>query len=350
MRESLLSILACPNCSSRFELEVRSASQDHILEGELNCDNCGERFDIIRGIPRLLLTERVEKNQKQVGESFGEKWDKLSYYGHEGNSRDFARNWFFERYYWKSDAELGHFLQSRELILDAGTGLGYIPAWFSQLTRGEIVGIDLSESVEHAFERTRHLENVHIIQGDILNMPFKGQIFDFILSDGVLHHTPDTHQAFEALAQRLKKEGRIAIYVYRKKGPVREFCDDLIRQQMTRLSAEECWKLSQAFTRFGQSLARLNVKIEVPEDLPVLDIPKGRYDLQRFIYWHFFKCFWKEDFSFDENNLVNFDWYHPQYAHRHDPQEMREWFEEAGLEVEFFQTIKSGVSVIGLRI
>jgi len=40
------------------------------------------------------------------------------------------------------------------------------------------------------------IPNAFIIQGDILAMPFREKSFDFIFSEGVLHHTPNPHEAF----------------------------------------------------------------------------------------------------------------------------------------------------------
>jgi hypothetical protein len=37
----------------------------------------------------------------------------------------------------------------------------------------EIVGVDLSNSVEAAYQNTRHLPNAHVVQADIMQLPFK---------------------------------------------------------------------------------------------------------------------------------------------------------------------------------
>ena len=71
----------------------------------------------------------------------------------------------------------------------------------------------------------------------------------------------------------------------------------------------------------------------MPEDVPLLGISAGRHDVQRLIYWHFAKLFWNPELSFEENNHVNFDWYHPRYAHRQTEDEVRRWCDDAGLEI-----------------
>lgn len=82
-------------------------------------------------------------------------------------------------------------------------------------------------------------------------------------------------------------------------------------------------------------------------DVPVLGFKKGKYNLQRFIYYNIFKCFHNEALTFDENNLVNFDWYHPYDAHRHTEEDVRQWYVEAGLkEIKIFNP-ESGISARG---
>ena len=60
--------------------------------------------------------------------------------------------------------------------------------------------------------------NIHIIQADIMNLPFRRRVFDLIFSEGVLHHTPHTQSAFNSLLKHLAPGGEMAFYVYQKEG------------------------------------------------------------------------------------------------------------------------------------
>lgn len=102
-------------------------------------------------------------------------------------------------------------------------------------------------------------------------------------------------------------------------------------------------------TKFGKALSDLHIEFEVPEDIPALGMKAGKYNLQRFFYYHIFKCFWNERFNFDENNLVNFDWYHPAYAYRHTPEEVKTWFQKAGLELVHIDISESRITARGLK-
>ena len=68
----------------------------------------------------------------------------------------------------------------------------------------------------------------------------------------------------------------------------------------------------------------------MPEDVPLLGIKAGRYDVQRLIYWNVAKLFWNAEMTFEENNHLNFDWYAPRYARRQTEDEVRRWYEERG--------------------
>lgn len=126
-------------------------------------------------------------------------------------------------------------------------------------------------------------------------------------------------------------------------------CLDYIRSKVTEMSVKEVLNVSRAITLLARNLAKLNAEIKVPEDIPILGIRKGNYDLQRFIYYNMLKCFWSEDSNFDVSMAVNFDWYYPKYAYRHEPEEVRKWFIDQKLKILRFDVIESGISVMGKR-
>jgi SAM-dependent methyltransferase len=374
MKEKILSVLVCPSCGKGLNLESFRKEKGEVREGILQCP-CGQWFPIINFIPRLLLQEyrgdykgfihsyglnHIDRNndlsvhpisqEKQVQESFGSKWMSQPTWGTSGETKAFMKEWVLDKYGWGNSEGFKKAMESKRNILDAGTGLGRVVADFCEVNKqGEVFGVDLSDAVEGAYQNTKQYPNAHILQADLMSLPFKKGSFDFIFSEGVLHHTPDTHKALEVLIEFLAPKGEIAIYVYKKKGPIREFCDDYLRQSTIRLSDKDCWEFSKRMTTFGKTLTDLHIKFEVPEDIPALGMKAGKYNLQRFFYYYIFKCFWNDQFNFDENNLVNFDWYHPAHAHRHTAEEVKAWFQEAGLELVHLDISESGITARGLR-
>jgi len=137
-------------------------------------------------------------------------------------------------------------------------------------------------------------------------------------------------------------------YVYRLKAPVREYTDDHVRSTISSLPPGEVWDALRPLTELGRALSELHAEIEVP-DVPLLGIEAGTYDVQRLVYWHFAKLFWNDELTFEENLHVNFDWYHPRYAHRHTGEEVRRWCAESGLEVRRFHTEPSGFAVRAVK-
>ena len=75
------------------------------------------------------------------------------------------------------------------------------------------------------------IEGTSFVQADVLDLPFRPESFDAIFSEGVLHHTPSTEAAFQALVPLLRPGGELLFYVYRRKAPLREFADDYIRDR-----------------------------------------------------------------------------------------------------------------------
>ena len=121
------------------------------------------------------------------------------------------------------------------------------------------------------------------------------------------------------------------------------------REVTTKMSVEECMEFSAQVTELGRELSHLDAKVTLEKGVPLLGIEPGTHDVQRLIYWAFLKAFWNDYFSENLNTLVNFDWYHPPYASRHTPEEVRGWCEQAELGIEHLDVSESGISVLARR-
>ena len=78
-----------------------------------------------------------------------------------------------------------------------------------------VIALDYSTSV-HVAEGRRKSCNVHFIRGDLQAPPFDVSTFHIIISNGVLHHTPNTHRTFIEVAKLVKPGGRLYLWLYRK--------------------------------------------------------------------------------------------------------------------------------------
>jgi arsenite methyltransferase len=290
--------------------------------------------------------------QAQTAGAFGYKWSRRESYESPG-LRDFTRVWLLEKYCGGDPSLLEAWLTGgRKLILDAGCGAGYSAILFfgDHLREHDYLGVDISDSVLVA--RARFAEAGYpgdFIQADVTNLPIPDESVDLIFSEGVLHHTDDTGAAIAALARKLRPGARFLFYIYARKGPIREFTDDLVRAHLAPLSDEEAWEALKPLTALGMALGRLGVQVDVPQQIPFLGIPAGRTDLQRLVYYSIVKAYFRPEFTFDEMHHINFDWFRPLNAHRHTEEEVRSFCADAGLRIERLHAEPSGYTVVAVR-
>lgn len=301
----------------------------------------------------LLRDTRVfDPRQAQTREVFGFKWHQVSTYESDA-VWNATRNWLVARYGDWSKPEFWAQFGEKPLVLDAGCGSSLTARVLiaDALTSIRYVGVDISNAVDVA---AAALSSAGVpaafVQSSILDLPFEQGQFDVVLSEGVLHHTPSTEKAIHAVARQLKPGGVLAFYVYRRKSPAREFTDDYIREQISELPPQKAWDALMPLTKLGQALGELNVTVNVPEDVPFLGIPKGEIDVQRLFYWHFCKMYHRREYSLDEMNHVNFDWFSPTYSHRQSAEEVRRWCDEAGLKIDQLHEEEAGINVFARRV
>jgi len=309
-----------------------------------------ERLGIDR--QRELSGGECSPEQKQTAECFGFKWSKRDTYESE-SMKHLSKNWLIERYCGGDINKLAGWLEGgRKIILDAGCGSGYSAILFfgDHLKRHDYLGVDISSAVNVAqcrFEEIGYPGD--FMQWDLTDLPIPAASVDLIFAEGVLHHTESVEGSLKYLAKKLKDGGRFLFYVYARKSIVREFTDDLIRKRIENLSNEQAWQALMPLTKLGRVLGDMEVEIEIPEDIPLLDIDKGKIDLQGFFYWHICKLFYSPDLTLEEMNHINFDWFRPLNCHRHTPEEINDFCAGAELIIEHMDVQKSGVTVVALK-
>ena len=347
----MLQYLVCPKTNAPLYIEEEEISDDHILEGMLiNSQDSSIRYPIQGGIPRFLVPENFNPKKRATAEAFSFKWSQIPGYAYEKKTKHNREQWFFERFgFSNGDTDVQRLLSPCNFVLEAGLGTGVDTDMLARNFSGRVFGIDISDSIEIAYERFRERDNIFLAQADLGQLPFKSEFFDIIICDQVLHHTPEPRKNFSHLIQHICKNGYILFYVYNRKGPVREFCDDYLRDIFTQSSLRDCLEFCRKITCLGRNLCRMKEMLQIEEDIPELGLPKGQYDIQRLIYDHMFKCFWNEDYDFETNMMVNFDWYRPFYAYRFHPDDIRTWCSGEGLNILHFNVCTSGISVIAQK-
>ena len=108
------------------------------------------------------------------------------------------------------DEVMGSFQIHPGKALDAGCGTGEFTV---QLAKSglEVAGVDISRKSIEFLNKYSKKNNLRIkgVVGDIENLPFKSNSFDYCFCFGTLHHFMDFRNALKELRRVLKNEGKI---------------------------------------------------------------------------------------------------------------------------------------------
>lgn len=166
-----------------------------------------------------------------VVKSFGEEWLKFQYFSDE-MIETCGREYF--------DIVSDAIVNKNTYMMDIGCGTGRWTKYFTDKA-GFIEAIDPSNSIFAADNLLRDKENVRLTKAAIESIPFDDEIFDFVMSVGVLHHTPDPQKAMTDCVKKLKKGGYFYCYLYHNlesKDSFSKFlfwCGELVRKVVCRL-------------------------------------------------------------------------------------------------------------------
>jgi SAM-dependent methyltransferase/uncharacterized protein YbaR (Trm112 family) len=311
MRIELLDNLACHACASAFEVEVTLREDDEIITGTLTCRECRESHAITGGVPRMNLGMA---GLERTAATFSYEWKAH----HEGRLEEdtlfgltLEQDWqYFLEATGVNEDELDGML-----VLDAGCGSGRPTRQIAE--RGAtVIGVDIMEAVDEAFAATRQLKNVHIVQANLFELPFRKGTFDLVWSNGVIHHTPNAEAAHAKLAFVVRPGGLLYVWVYAKRfNPFRFTKDVLDFLRVTRLPTPILLRIAKAFSY--ASLLLLSVYRTVRR-LPKLR-PRTRWG-ERTIRSRTAK----------ELQLTWFDALSPEFDSRHSEAEVIRWFERLG--------------------
>ena len=320
--------------------------QAPLSEGE-KITPCGIELQQKNGVLRASTV--MSSEQKQTEETFRFKWHKRDTF-ESAASLNMMQQWSSGRY-----LPAGQWFPQQDrpyVVLDAGCGASYTGLEYFRpiLDRIRYLGSDISASVDVARQRMRDAgADAAFLQCDLTRLPLPKASLDAIFSEGVLHHTDSTRGAIHSLAPLLKKDGLFMFYVYKKKGPIREFSDDYIRAQMQGMTPEQGWDAMIPISKLGKVLGELDIEIDIPENIDLLGIKAGKISLQRFFYWHVLKSFYRPEYTLDEMNHINFDWFAPKNAFRQTPEQVRQWCAEAGLDIKREQVEEAGITIVARK-
>lgn len=129
------------------------------------------------------MSENLNIDIERMGEFFNKRAD-----GYEEHMKNTVE--FFDEYY-KVIAQPVKETDENINILDLGCGTGLeIDSIFSKVPNAKITGIDLSEEMLEKLQKKYEskIDNLNLIKGSYLTVPFKNNNYDYVVSSMTMHH------------------------------------------------------------------------------------------------------------------------------------------------------------------
>jgi len=184
-------------------------------DGVLVSSDGARRYPVVDGIPCLFAPNEWPQGKSDVTDmvkSFYEETPFPNYDELDGRESLLtkARRGVFARL-------LEEQLPRPALVLEAGCGTGQLSNFLGLGWGRTVIGADLclnSLRLAKSFRDRYSINNAQFVQMNLFRLPFPDESFDFIVCNGVLHHTSDPEGGFQEIARKLKRGGCIIIGLY----------------------------------------------------------------------------------------------------------------------------------------
>ena len=197
---------------SEDKLENIKMCLNNLIDLSKNMKLVGSYFNDANPISNFYknLEEDNENESNMTQTVYGKLWKNLEEDYVRGESKNVLINLLHSGGY---DAD---YFKNKS-ILDMGCGSGRFSIGFAQLGAKKVTGIDLGKTgiqVGTNIIKKFNLDNVKLIEGNVLSLPFDDEEFDFVFSKGVLHHTGNLQKGLEEYFRVLKSGGSGFLYLY----------------------------------------------------------------------------------------------------------------------------------------
>ena len=286
-REILDQILVCPSCSAT----LRDETEQYV------CRRCKREFPIKEGVARFLPI--LSQDEQQVRRGFNVAYEHYRDSRHLHFTPALIEQWL-------ENVNLPRDFFQGKLVLDAGCGSGRW-TYAMALLGATVVAVDLTDSgVAAAHAATAAMDKVVVLQASLFQLPFRPESFDFVVSWGVMHHTPNTKAAFDRVAPMAKRGGTFYVMVYEKHNPWKFVWTDMIRRVLHLFPEHRRYELCRYLLVKNQRLYLFLQRYIICAPYPLSGDPLEVSTLHYGLY----------------------DAYTPMYNFLHTRAEVTSWFEE----------------------
>jgi len=219
-------VFACPVCSAAL-----AVSGD---EAELRCPGCERCYGCQEGIPRLFwpsepasgddVTDKVKAFYEENPFPDYEELDSGASLKEKARRGTFAR---------LLDAQIPAAAQ----VLEVGCGTGQLSNFLALAPERRLVATDLclnSLRLAQEFKLRNGIDNLTFAQMNLLRPALRPGSYDFVLCNGVLHHTSTPFKGFECLCRLTRPGGFVVVGLYNSLGRF----PTLIRRALVRIGGE----------------------------------------------------------------------------------------------------------------
>ena len=281
----------------------------NVTEGILISIDGEYKYPIVDSIPRFVPKSNYANN-------FGFQWNKFrqtqldSYSG-----TSISGNRFWSSTCWTKEELKGKW------VLDCGCGAGRF-AEIALDAGANVVALDYSSAIDACYLNLNNHPNLFLLQGDIYELPFEVNSFDFVYSLGVLQHTPDVKSAFLAVANQVKVDGK--------------FCVDFYERNFKSKLLPKFW-LRPITKRMNQQKLFLLLEFTIPTLFNISEFLGGFPILGKYLKRTIPVANYSGILPLNKQQLFEwalldtFDWLGPEYDNPQDIKTLLNWMNVAGM-------------------